>query len=307
MSQLDDFYRRRIKNDIMDIYADPVEGIFVIPDEENVTLLHALIIGPEGTPYEGGFFYFLVTYPEKFPFEPPQVKLMTTGDGKVRFNPNLYACGKVCLSILGTWPGPEWKAVMTTKSVLLSIQSLLCENPFYNEPGFSEIGNRMKDRSDAYNQRIHFKRLEVAVCDMTERSLADDSRLTMPRVLKEVVIKTFIKRADYYEKECESSLKLDGNVIDSFSAVSPLLHFSSNLNPLEYPDLLVANQAVVPTFPSTDNCVVAKFDYETQLQRIKKLKELIKTKGNTASDSYESLRSNFTGSHFLSSASGSAN
>ena len=23
----------------------------------------------------------------------------------VRFNPNLYAEGKVCLSILGTWPG----------------------------------------------------------------------------------------------------------------------------------------------------------------------------------------------------------
>jgi len=29
--------------------------------------------------------------------------LMTTGGGTCRFNPNFYANGKVCLSILGTW------------------------------------------------------------------------------------------------------------------------------------------------------------------------------------------------------------
>lgn len=32
--------------------------------------------------------------------------LATTGGGKVRFNPNLYNNGKVCLSLLGTWSGP---------------------------------------------------------------------------------------------------------------------------------------------------------------------------------------------------------
>ena len=31
--------------------------------------------------------------------------LRTTGGGTVRFNPNLYNSGKVCLSLLGTWPG----------------------------------------------------------------------------------------------------------------------------------------------------------------------------------------------------------
>ena len=37
----------------------------------------------------------------------PQVNLQTTGRGSVRFNPNLYNCGKVCLSLLGTWPGQK--------------------------------------------------------------------------------------------------------------------------------------------------------------------------------------------------------
>jgi hypothetical protein len=27
---------------------------------------------------------------------------------QVRFNPNLYSDGKVCLSLLGTWSGPGW-------------------------------------------------------------------------------------------------------------------------------------------------------------------------------------------------------
>ena len=37
-----------------------------------------------------------------------QVTFLTTGCGTVRFNPNLYADGKVCLSLLGTYDGPRW-------------------------------------------------------------------------------------------------------------------------------------------------------------------------------------------------------
>lgn len=63
--------------------------------------IHALITGPFDTPYEGGFFYFLIRCPPDYPIRPPRVKLETTGNGRVRFNPNLYRNGKVCLSIIG--------------------------------------------------------------------------------------------------------------------------------------------------------------------------------------------------------------
>lgn len=63
--------------------------------------LHALLTGPFDTPYEGGFFYFLIRCPPDYPIRAPRVRLMTTGNGTVRFNPNLYKNGKVCLSILG--------------------------------------------------------------------------------------------------------------------------------------------------------------------------------------------------------------
>lgn len=44
----------------------------------------------------------------------------------MRFNPNLYNCGKVCLSLLGTWSGPGWDPKTSTLlQVLISIQSLI--------------------------------------------------------------------------------------------------------------------------------------------------------------------------------------
>lgn len=64
-----------------------------------------MIAGPEGTPYAGGLFEFDCFLPLEYPHKPPQVHLRTTGGGSVRFNPNLYNNGKVCLSLLGTWPG----------------------------------------------------------------------------------------------------------------------------------------------------------------------------------------------------------
>ena len=67
----------------------------------HVSQLHALITGPFDTPYEGGLFHFVIRFPPNYPLVPPRVAFMTTSGGTVRFNPNLYRNGKVCLSILG--------------------------------------------------------------------------------------------------------------------------------------------------------------------------------------------------------------
>ncbi|XP_041087579.1 ubiquitin-conjugating enzyme E2 Z isoform X2 [Polyodon spathula] len=128
----------RIKRDIMSIYKEPPPGMFVVPDPHDMTKIHALITGPFDTPYEGGFFLFLFRCPPDYPIHPPRVKLMTTGNSTVRFNPNFYRNGKVCLSILGTWTGPAWSPAQSISSVLISIQSLMTENPYHNEPGFEQ-------------------------------------------------------------------------------------------------------------------------------------------------------------------------
>jgi ubiquitin-protein ligase len=97
-----------------------------------------MIAGPENTPYAGGLFEFDCFLPIRYPNSPPLINLCTTGGGRVRFNPNLYNCGKVCLSLLGTWAGsPEenWQPRKSTLlQVLVSIQSMiLVEAPYFNE------------------------------------------------------------------------------------------------------------------------------------------------------------------------------
>ena len=56
----------------------------------------------------------------------------------MRFNPNLYENGKVCLSLLGTWSGPSWDPKNSTLlQVFLSLQSMIfISDPYFNEPGY---------------------------------------------------------------------------------------------------------------------------------------------------------------------------
>ncbi|TNN53060.1 Ubiquitin-conjugating enzyme E2 Z [Liparis tanakae] len=159
----------RIKRDIMSIYKEPPPGMFVVPDPQDMTKIHALITGPFDTPYEGGFFLFLFRCPPDYPIHPPRVKLITTGHNTVRFNPNFYRNGKVCLSILGrveTWTGPAWSPAQSISSVLISIQSLMTENPYHNEPGFEQ--ERHPGDSKNYNECVRHETMRVAVCDMLE-------------------------------------------------------------------------------------------------------------------------------------------
>ena len=131
------------------------------------------VSGPEGTPYANGCFLFDL-YLHNYPQESPKVKFLTTGNGKVRFNPNLYNCGKVCLSLLGTWSGPGWEPSKSTiLQVLVSIQGLiLVPDPYFNEPGYEHSRNTAKGRkeSDKYNANIRRFTLQYAILDFVQRA-----------------------------------------------------------------------------------------------------------------------------------------
>ena len=125
------FAKKRIMVDIKNIRKnEDLEkcGIYVNFNEDNIYSAQALIIGPYDTPYEKGFYFFDINFPSDYPMSPPKVKFCTL-DHKIRFNPNLYTCGKVCLSIINTWNGPGWTSCLTLNSVLLSIISITAVMP----------------------------------------------------------------------------------------------------------------------------------------------------------------------------------
>ncbi len=74
-------------------------------DKTRPYMLKAVIFGPHDTPYDSGVYVFDFFAGASYPDKPPSCNIVNTGGGRFRFNPNLYANGKVCLSLLGTWRG----------------------------------------------------------------------------------------------------------------------------------------------------------------------------------------------------------
>jgi ubiquitin-protein ligase len=117
-------------------------GIFLEFDQGNMFHARAMIIGPDKSVYKHGFLLFDILFPKDYPFNPPDIVYCPSN--KIRIHPNLYThggrdgLGKICLSILGTWHGPKWTSVMDIGDVLLSILSLLDNNPLQHEPGYEK-------------------------------------------------------------------------------------------------------------------------------------------------------------------------
>ena len=177
---------KRIASEVRALRSEEerLEGIYYSPDEEQVGVGYALIRGPEDTPYHRGLFFFEVAFPFDYPLSPPRVHIMTTDGGRVRFGPNLYSCGKVCLSILGTWTGPPWTASMDLTTVLLSVQSLLSKNPMYNEPGMGAPTPVLDPTSSFYDSVVEHECLRVSIVQNLQTILHIHSgRKTAPRFM----------------------------------------------------------------------------------------------------------------------------
>jgi ubiquitin-protein ligase len=153
---------KRIARDVSDIHKNSLanNGIFYVHDEENILNGCALIIGPDDTVYENGFYFFKFLFPDNYPYSPPKVTFCNY-DNKTntRFHPNLYRNGKTCLSLLNTWRGDGWTSCQNIRSVLLTLSSILTSNPLTEEPGIT-----IKHRDNIpYNKIITFKNIEISI------------------------------------------------------------------------------------------------------------------------------------------------
>jgi len=158
----------RLLKDVKQIIKSPLteNGIYYIHDDTDMLKGYAMIVGPSDTPYFGGYYFFELSYPADYPHSPPKVKYWTNGDG-IRFNPNLYVCGKVCVSLLNTWRGDQWTSCQSISTVLLTLCSLLCQDPLLNEPGVSRQTNSIDIK--IYNDIIAYANLDIAVCDIVRK------------------------------------------------------------------------------------------------------------------------------------------
>lgn len=141
-------------------------GFIYRQSEKDMAHSQFMIMGPRDTPYDNGMFHFYMILPPTYPNVPPKVQILNTGGGKYRANPNLYANGKVCLDLLGTWSRPAWKKGSSNLcQVLIAIQGqILNEYPLRNEPGYETSATA--EQIDTYNAIIRLYTMKLGMIDM---------------------------------------------------------------------------------------------------------------------------------------------
>ena len=64
---------------------DPIDGVSIGVNEDNVFEWNITVIGPKDSPYEGGIFNAIMTFPKNYPLYPPEFKFTTE-----ILHPNIY-------------------------------------------------------------------------------------------------------------------------------------------------------------------------------------------------------------------------
>jgi len=157
----------RLLKDVKQIMKSPLHenGIYYVHDDIDMMKGYAMIVGSVDTPYFGGYYFFELKFPTDYPHSPPSVTYWTNGDN-IRFNPNLYKCGKVCVSLLNTWRGDQWTSCQTISTVLLTLCTLLCKDPLLNEPGVTSAHADFNN----YTEIIEYVNIKIAICNIINKT-----------------------------------------------------------------------------------------------------------------------------------------
>ncbi|KAH7943086.1 ubiquitin-conjugating enzyme E2 Z [Rhipicephalus sanguineus] len=188
----------RIQRDLAELHADPPPGVFAAPEESDVSVIHAVIVGPWNTPLEGGLFHIVFKLPPDYPMRSPHAFFVTGVEAMVSFH-NHIRWGNICPSAQGTYGGMSWSPAQTIGSLLVSIQSLL---------------------ADGAAERMRLNAVSIAVCDTLEGCLKElPAPDAMPPPLKKQVLKYFVDNYAKYEDSVKAQIG---------SSTGPFSWFSGN-------------------------------------------------------------------------------
>tara|TARA_R110002074_G_scaffold402251_1_gene605729 strand:- start:2978 stop:3649 length:672 start_codon:yes stop_codon:yes gene_type:complete len=205
--------KRIINKDLKSIQN--LKNIYVEFDEFNMIKAKAIIIGPKNTRYQDSILLFEIEFTKDYPYSPPILKYISRNN--IRIHPNLYVSGKICLSFLGTWIGPKWTSIMDISTILLSIQSLLDENPLRHEPGYDTIKGVL---NETYNNIIDYNSIDSLIIDQYN-NLPTDYLIFKDR-LKEHII----ENKNDIEKKIKNNIDINQKYVSNIYRI----HLIANYN-----------------------------------------------------------------------------
>jgi len=134
-----------------ELNKNPIDLVSVgLADDSNVYDWEIIMVGPDGTLYEGGFFKARLVFPPDFPNMPPTMTFQSE-----MWHPNVYADGRVCISILHP-PGEDatneletaderWRPILGVEQILISVISMLSDP---NDESPANIDSAIQWRND---------------------------------------------------------------------------------------------------------------------------------------------------------------
>ncbi|KAJ1673996.1 ubiquitin-conjugating enzyme E2 S, partial [Spiromyces aspiralis] len=142
---------KAILKELAHLQRSPPEGIKVIPNEQDITKIYAYLLGPPGTPYEGGVFKVKLSLPDDFPNSPPKGSGVAAEVRHERclmtkiFHPNISESGEICVNTLKK----DWNKSLGLEHVLVTVKCLM----IYPNPESAlneEAGKLLLEQYDEY-------------------------------------------------------------------------------------------------------------------------------------------------------------
>lgn len=153
--------------EIRDLVRRPADGIEYLDNEDgdnSVSEIHAMITGPEGTPFHGGKFHMKLILSADYPASPPRGYFLT----KI-YHPNVASNGDICVNTLKR----DWTPEVTFKHILQVIRCLLIV-PFPESSLNDEAGKLFMEDYDDFARRARIM-TEVHALDAGEGGKAGAS------------------------------------------------------------------------------------------------------------------------------------
>lgn len=132
---------RRLSKELVQLQNSPPEGIRVVLDENDMLNVVGWIEGPQGTPFEGGYYKIRFQFGSDFPNQPPKCWFAT----KI-FHPNVApSTGEICVSTLKK----DWKKEYGVGHILITVKCLLI-HPNPESALHEEAGKLLLEAYDDY-------------------------------------------------------------------------------------------------------------------------------------------------------------
>lgn len=207
-------FKKRINREIRNIKKEKIDGLEIIPSEDDLRFFKVIADGPSGTPYEDGRFEYHIFITETYPQTPPKAQFIT----KI-YHPNINK-RKICLDKLKKG---GWTPATTIQGIAITIMNLL-ENPNLDDPLNDVAANHWKTNPEDAEKFAREQTKKFALPKIKKEEQKKEQKEEKKDESKE-------EQKEEQKDESKEEKKID---LEKANLSNELLNIVKNLDPSKY-------------------------------------------------------------------------